>query len=138
WAPASTGRPVGSGSALLGQSLSASTGSWSGSATSYLCQWRRCDSSGGTCGNLTGATAASYALSSSDLGFTLRVVVTASNSGGSSSATSAASGVVSLAATSSISYPASFYSGPAGAGNILPAKQGVFVGVWPGKSETLA
>jgi len=137
-APANTGLPVVSGSALVGQSLSASTGSWSGSPTSYLYQWRRCDSSGGTCGNLTGATAASYALSSSDLGFTLRVVVTASNSGGSSSATSAASGVVSLAATSSVSYPASFYSGPAGAGNILPTKQGVFVGVWPGKSETLA
>jgi hypothetical protein len=137
-APASTGLPVITGSAVVGQSLSASTGSWSGSPTGYAYQWRRCDSSGGACANLGGATAASYPLSSSDLGFTLRVVVTASNGGGSSTATSAASPVVASAAAGTITYPASFFTGPAGSGNILPTKQGAFLGVWPGKSETLA
>jgi hypothetical protein len=116
-APACTGLPVVSGSALVGQSLSASTGSWSGSPTSYAYQWRRCDSSGGACGNVSGATAATYALSSGDLGFTLREAVTASNSGGSATAVSAQTAVV----LSGSVLPASFYSGPAGAANVVPA-----------------
>jgi hypothetical protein len=127
-APASTGLPVVSGSALVGQSLSASTGSWSGSPTSYAYQWQRCNSSGGACANVSGATTASYALSSSDLGFTLRDAVTASNSGGSATALSAPTAVV-AAASVSTTLPASFFSGPAGTGNVVPAT-GALLGLW--------
>jgi hypothetical protein len=137
-APANTALPVVSGTAVVGQSLSASTGGWSGSPSGYAYQWRRCDSAGANCANVSGATSQTYLLASADQGATARVVVTASNSGGSSTATSAASAVVASAPAGSISYPASFFTGPAGTGNILPTKQGAFVGIWPGKSEAFA
>jgi hypothetical protein len=68
----------------------------------------------------------------------LRVVVTASNSAGSASATSAATGVVALTVTSSSSSsvcsagslaacPASYFTGPLGSRNLLPAKPGAFL-----------
>ncbi|HEY8726851.1 MAG TPA: LamG-like jellyroll fold domain-containing protein, partial [Gaiellaceae bacterium] len=48
--PVNTGLPVVSGSAVEGQSLSASSGSWSGTAPfSYAYQWRRCDAAGAAC-----------------------------------------------------------------------------------------
>lgn len=94
-APASTSLPVISGTAQAGQLLTASTGGWSGSPTSFTYQWLRCNSSGGSCLAVTGQnTSASYQLSPTDVGFTMRVTVTATNTGGSSSATSAASAVV--------------------------------------------
>jgi hypothetical protein len=80
-----------SGTAQAGQTLSASTGAWSGTAPiTYAYQWQRCGSS---CVNV-GSNQATYALSSADVGSKLQVVVTASNSAGSSSATSAQTGVV--------------------------------------------
>ena len=44
--PANTALPAVSGTAQVGQTLSASTGSWSNSPTSYARQWTRCNSSG--------------------------------------------------------------------------------------------
>ena len=49
-----TSPPTISGTAQDGQTLSASTGSWSGSPTSYAYQWQRCDSSGANCANVSG------------------------------------------------------------------------------------
>jgi thermitase len=92
--PANTTLPTVSGSAQDGQTLSASTGTWSGSPSSYGYQWQRCDSSGAGCSSVAGATAASYAVTSADVGATMRVTVTATNSAGSASATSAATAVV--------------------------------------------
>jgi hypothetical protein len=99
--PVNTGLPVVSGSAQSGQSLSVSSGSWSGSTPmSFGYQWRRCDASGGACVDLVGATSASYAVVAGDVGSTLRAVVTASNGGGSASATSAQTAVVVVGASS--------------------------------------
>ena len=99
-APSNTGLPVVSGTAEVGQTLSASSGSWSGTAPiSYAYQWRRCDSAGGACVDV-GANASSYVLTGADVGSRLRVVVTASNGAGSSSATSAATAVVAAQPTS--------------------------------------
>jgi len=95
--PVSTGLPVISGSVVVGQVLSGSTGSWTGSPTSYAYEWRRCDATGAGCAAIAGATAASYTLAAADVGHTLRVAVTASNSAGSATAVSAATGVVSAA-----------------------------------------
>ena len=92
--PANTASPSISGTATQGQALSASNGSWSNSPTSYAYQWRRCDSSGSGCADISGATASSYTLAGADVGSTIRVVVTASNSYGSASATSAQTAVV--------------------------------------------
>jgi putative glycosyl hydrolase-like family 15 (GHL15) protein len=95
--PANTAPPTISGTAQQGQTLSTSTGAWSGSPTGYAYQWRRCDSAGSSCSSISGATTAQFALGTSDVGATLRVVVTASNTAGSAAVTSAASAVVSPA-----------------------------------------
>ena len=82
----------------LSDMLTASKGSWSGDPTGttyqYAYQWRRCTSTGGNCGNISGETNASYTLVPADVGLTVRVVVTATNSYGSSSASSAATAAV--------------------------------------------
>jgi hypothetical protein len=93
-APANTVLPVVSGSAAEGETLSASSGSWSGSPTSYAYQWQDCNATGGGCASIAGATASSYKLVAGDVGHTVRVVVTASNASGSTSASSAATAVV--------------------------------------------
>jgi subtilisin family serine protease len=94
-APASTAAPTITGTAQVGQTLTASSGSWSGTAPiSYAYQWKRCDSSGASCADASSATSSSYALGSAALGYTMRAVVTASNAYGSSITTSAATAVV--------------------------------------------
>jgi len=86
--PANTVLPAISGTTTQGQTLSASNGSWSNSPTSYTRQWRRCNSSGAGCSDISGAGSSSYTLAAADVGSTIRVVVTAANSDGSASATS--------------------------------------------------
>jgi hypothetical protein len=61
---------------------------------SYAYQWRRCDSTGGSCADIGGATGQSYSVASADVGWTLRVLVTASNGYGSSWASSAPTSAV--------------------------------------------
>jgi RHS repeat-associated protein len=84
-----------SGELLSGQTLSASTGTWTAvPAATYAYQWRRCNTVGEDCSNISGATSATYALGHSDFGTMLRVIVTATNSAGSAESISAASEVV--------------------------------------------
>ena len=75
--PANTAIPSISGTATEGDVLSASTGSWTNSPTSYAYQWRR----GGS--DISGATSASYTLVTADVGATITVRVTATNGSGS-------------------------------------------------------
>jgi hypothetical protein len=93
-APTNTALPTITGTTTEGQTLSASKGTWSGSPTSYTYQWQDCNTLGASCSNTNGATTTSYKLSASDVGHTIRVVVTATNEGGSTPATSAASATV--------------------------------------------
>ncbi len=89
-APGNTTTPKVSGTAEVGQTLSATTGSWAGSTPiSYSYQWQQ----DGTT-NIAGATSSSYEPVVSDVGHTLDVVVTASNSAGKASATSAQTAAV--------------------------------------------
>ena len=83
-----------SGTTVVGQTLTASSGSWSGSSTSYAFQWKRCDSGGANCINVAGATGQTYTLVAGDAGSTMRVSVTATNSTGSTTASSAATTTV--------------------------------------------
>jgi Concanavalin A-like lectin/glucanases superfamily len=93
-APTNTTLPAISGTAIEGQTLSADNGSWTGNPTSYSKQWRRCDSGGANCADISGATDSSYTLSTADVDSTIRVAVTATNAGGSTSAASRGTGVV--------------------------------------------
>jgi hypothetical protein len=97
--PQNTSPPTISGAAQQGQTLTANNGTWT-DTPSFGYQWRRCDSTGGACVNIAGATAKTYALGASDVGSTIRVVVTGTNSAGSNAATSAATGVVQAAPAS--------------------------------------
>ena len=98
--PVNTSPPIISGTPQDGQTLTASTGSWSGTQPiTYGYQWQRCDSGGANCVAIAGATGPTYLATSVDVGRTLRVVVTATNSAGSAGATSAATTVVQATST---------------------------------------
>jgi len=124
-APANTSLPAISGETIQGQALTTSNGSWSNSPSSYRYQWEDCNSSGASCSSISGATSSSYTLAGSDVGDTIRVIVTAANAGGSTPATSAASAVVSSSAPSApanTSLPA--ISGTAQQGDTLTTSSG--------------
>jgi hypothetical protein len=87
--PRNTAVPTVSGTPKVGEELSASPGSWTGSPTSYAYQWQRCDADAVTCFDAPGATGQTYGVRSVDVGFRLRVEVTAKNARGSTMAVSA-------------------------------------------------
>jgi hypothetical protein len=93
-APANTVLPAISGTTTEGQTLSVSTGTWTASPTGYAYQWEDCNASGESCSGISGASTTSYTLSTSDVGHTLRVIVTATNEGGSTPATSTATALI--------------------------------------------
>jgi hypothetical protein len=97
--PKNTAPPTISGTAKVGQTLTAAEGSWSGNPDSFVFQWQRCDADVASCSNVTGATGKTYAVRLADLGFRLRVAVTARNSKGSATANSAITAIVAPATT---------------------------------------
>jgi hypothetical protein len=93
--PQNTGLPTISGTAQKGQALTADPGTWTGTQPiTFSYQWRRCNSSGNACSNIAGAVDKTHTATASDVGRTLRVVVTAKNTDGSTDATSAPTGKV--------------------------------------------
>src|SRR5207247_673526 len=90
-APVNTAPPTISGTPTVGQTLTASTGTWSNSPTSYAYQWLRCNTSGGSCVNVSNGALKTYTLVGADAGHTMRVAVTAKNADGSATARSAPS-----------------------------------------------
>ena len=86
-APKSTSPPIITGEAKDGKVLTVSTGEWSGSpALKYTYKWELC---AGTCTAISGATASSYRVNTSQLGAKLRATVTDENVAGSASEASA-------------------------------------------------
>ncbi len=98
-APKNTAPPTISGTPRVGQQLTADPGSWSGNPTSFAYQWQRCDADVAACSDVIGATGKAYGVSAGDLGYRLRVKVTARNAKGSDTANSAITSVVTPAVT---------------------------------------
>jgi hypothetical protein len=92
--PRNTESPAISGEPRVGQELTAEEGSWTGNPTGYTYQWQRCDVDVATCSNVVGATGKTYGVRLADLGYRLRVAVTARNARGTATANSALTSIV--------------------------------------------
>jgi hypothetical protein len=93
-APRNTTRPSITGDPEVGQELTAEDGAWTNAPTSFGYQWQRCDVDTISCVAVSGATGKTYGVRAADVGFRLRVEVTARNANGAGSAVSSPSGIV--------------------------------------------
>jgi len=93
--PTNSAVPAVSGIARTGETLDASTGSWTGSPSSYTYQWKRANTADGTYSNISSETSNRYILTDDDIGSYIKVSVVAVNGAGvSSAALSAATSIV--------------------------------------------
>jgi hypothetical protein len=93
-APVNTVRPSITGDAIVGETLTAQTGTWTNSPMSYSYRWVQCDHFGAVCVDIPGATGKTYGVRFSDTFGTLRVDVTARNAAGATTRRSTPSDVV--------------------------------------------
>src|SRR5947209_4762693 len=70
--PQNTSPPSVSGTPQQGQKLTGSKGTWANNPTDFNYFWVRCDKSGGSCSDISNAHAATYTLTSADVGNTVR------------------------------------------------------------------
>ncbi|HEX6699979.1 MAG TPA: hypothetical protein VF101_04540 [Gaiellaceae bacterium] len=127
-APVNTALPTISGTPTVGQTLTASDGTWSNSPTSFAYKWLRCNTSGGSCVSVSNGTAKTYTLVGADAGHTMRVDVTAKNADGSATARSAPTAVVAAAGNPPRNTARPTISGTAKAGQVLTAENGSWTG----------
>ena len=106
--PSNSVAPVITGTTRNGETLTATSGSWTGSPNSYAYQWKRASTSGGTYSNISTATSSSYALTDDDVGKYIKVSVIATNNVGASSAelSAATSQISDLPVTTTTAAPA--------------------------------
>jgi hypothetical protein len=77
--PVNTAPPTVTGTPQQGQTLTAAPGTWTADDAAFTYQWQHCDATGANCTDVAGATQPTYAVTAADVGFTLRVNVTATN-----------------------------------------------------------
>jgi len=137
-APRNTREPVISGTPREGERLTGTSGDWTGTQPITVAyQWVRCPADGGApdgsnCANISGATGTSYVLVASDVGWRIRVRVTASNSAGSNTVASNATTAVSgRAAAKPVNTGRPSISGPMVEGAVLTASRGTWTGTAP-------
>src|SRR3954470_16958016 len=93
--PAAVSRPAVSGALQSGQRLTASPGTWTGAgAITYGYQWYRCDPNGAHCLSIHGATRATYVQVARDVGRTLALTVSATDSTGTTAGYAPLAGLV--------------------------------------------
>jgi hypothetical protein len=134
--PSNTVLPSITGTPAVGQTLTTSDGTWTESPTSFTYQWLRCAASGGAtdgsdCAVIGGATTNSYVVATGDVGFTLRIRVTAINADGQATVASNATAVVVAQAGPPNTAPPTITGTPT-AGSTLTAS----AGTWTGSSVT--
>jgi hypothetical protein len=112
------GIPTIAGTAEVGETLSATAGSWSPAAGTITYQWQRCDATGNGCAPIAGAVEQTYRLTTAETNAEVEVQVLASDASGSTLATSAPTNVVLAAGEnpSDAGGGASAASGPNGSG----------------------
>jgi hypothetical protein len=94
-APVNTAIPAVRGTMVAGSDITADPGSWTGTQPiSYSYRWLRCNTQGGACASIGGATRSTYRLTSADIGHKIRFNVTARNSAGSTTVISGESAIV--------------------------------------------
>jgi hypothetical protein len=136
-APKNTGKPGILGTAIEGNTLTATNGTWSGSTPmTFAYQWRRCPKDGGAadasnCGVIPDAAKSAYQVRSADIGFRLRVRVTARNADGSATATSNPTDVVRAAGSKPASTTPPTIAGRPVVGQTLTASPGKWSGSEP-------
>jgi hypothetical protein len=134
--PTNSAVPVITGTARTGQSLSATTGSWTGTPTSWSYKWQRSLTSGGSLIDIAGATNPTYTVSEFDVGYFIKVSVSATNGiGTSSAASSLATGAVVDIAPSNTAIPA--ITGTARTGETVTSSKGSWSSA-PASSTTFA
>ena len=132
--PTNTAEPTISGRAEQGRTLSASPGSWTGTGPiSFAYQWVRCGADGGRpdggdCAIVSGATRRDHRLGSSDVGFRMRVRVTATNADGSRVAASNPTGTV---VGPPVNTAPPFPRGAVVVGQVVTAEPGTWTGRTP-------
>jgi len=80
--PKNTKLPTITGTPQQAKELTEHNGEWTNSPTGYTYKWLQCNSSGAECTVISGATTQAYTPVAGDVGHTIRVEETASNSGG--------------------------------------------------------
>src|SRR5215831_7994277 len=134
-APKNTAEPAISGMTLEGQDLTTTNGSWSGTQPmTFSYRWVRCGSDGGApdgsnCSSIYGATGKTYTLRGGDVGFRLRVRVTATNSSGSARVASNPTATIASKKPTNVSSPT--ISGSAVENATLQASPGSWTGQPP-------
>jgi hypothetical protein len=102
--PVNTSPPTITGDASAGGKLTADPGTWNGAApVTFKYQWLICGTDGNACHDISGATAQTYQPSKDDVGNTVRIKVTATDSSGSTQTTSVPT--ASITATSTAGCP---------------------------------
>ena len=91
--PVSAVPPTIAGTPAQGQTLTASTGTFSMTPT-FTYAWQRCDAAGAACADILGATSSTYVVAAEDVAATLRVTVTATNRFGAATGQSAQTAAV--------------------------------------------
>jgi hypothetical protein len=131
-APANATPPTVSGTARQGQTLTASSGSWSGTPTiSYAYLWQLCNAGGSGCNAISGAHSATYTLVAGDVGRTVRVRVTATNGDGSAQAFSAPTGAIADLGNAPAATSQPNPSGTTIEGQTMTASNGTWSGTQP-------
>ncbi len=132
--PSNVSSPTISGVAVEGETLTGSLGAWTGTPPiSYAAAWHRCDATGAGCAAVGGQTTQTYAVTTADIGFTLRFVVTATNGEGAESAASQPTAVV-TGPTVPVSTADPVVTGSAVEGSTLTTT----TGTWTGTAITYA
>lgn len=122
-APENTAVPTITGTAQVGQTLTGTNGSWTGTpAPTYSRQWKADGA------NISGATSATYKLTAAELGKAITLTVTATNEAGSASATSAATEAVVEAFSAPVNTAIPTIAGTARIGEVLTATNGTWSG----------